>query len=315
MTGVLLSQSRGANVLGLTIDPIPAGPQANESDIQLRPLLFSIAYRMTGSVSEAEDLVQETYLRVHDAERRGTEIKSRRAYACAVITRLSIDYLRSARVRREEYVGEWLPEPIVTDRQSDPAEHTELSDSLSMAFLVLLERLSPPERAVFLLRDVFGYGFGEIAELIDKSEANCRQLAVRARRAVQEGQPRFEASVEKRWALAERFFSAIEAGDTDGLAGLLAADAVLYGDGGGKVAARRTPLRGGIEAARFLVNLGRRGRADGLVLTMVDVNGQPGAIVQTASRETVAVLSLDIADGSVYAVRSLSNPDKLGHLV
>jgi RNA polymerase sigma-70 factor (ECF subfamily) len=168
---------------------------------------------------------------------------------------------------------------------------------------------------VFLLRDVFGYGFGEIAELIGKSEANCRQLAVRARRGVQEGKPRFESSVEKRWALAERFFSAIEAGDTDGLAELLAADAVLYGDGGGKVPARRTPLRGGVEAARFLVNLGRRGRADGMVLTMVDVNGQPGAIVHTSSGETVAVLSLDIADGSVYAVRSVSNPDKLGHLV
>lgn len=304
-----------ANVLGVTIDPTPAGPPANESDIQLRPLLFSIAYRMTGSVSEAEDLVQETYLRVHDGEQRGTEIESRRAYACTVITRLSIDYLRSARVHREEYVGEWLPEPIVTDRESDPAERAVLSESLSMAFLVLLERLSPPERAVLLLRDVFGYGFGEVAELIGKSEANCRQLAVRARRAVQEGQPRFESSVEKRWALAERFFSAIEAGDTDGLANLLAADAVLYGDGGGKVAARRTPLRGGIEAARFLVNLGRLGRADGLVLTMVDVNGQPGAIVQASSGETVAVLSLDIADGCVYAVRSVSNPDKLGHLV
>lgn len=179
-----------------------------DSDNDLRPLLFSIAYRMTGSVTEAEDLVQETFLRVHDAEKRGTEIESRRAYACAVVTRLSIDHLRLARVQREEYVGEWLPEPIVTDRSSDPEQQAELSDSLSMAFLVLLERLSPPERAVFLLYDVFGFGFNEIAGLIDRTEGNCRQLAVRARRRVQEGQPRFESSIEKRWALAERFFAA-----------------------------------------------------------------------------------------------------------
>jgi len=236
--------------------PTP-GSKREESTAQLRPLLFSIAYRMTGSVTEAEDLVQEAFLRVHDAEQRGTEIESRRAYACAVVTRLSIDHLRSARVRREEYVGEWLPEPIVTDRDSDPAQHAELSDSLSLAFLVLLERLTPPERAVFLLRDVFGYGFDEIAGLIGKTEDNCRQLAVRARQRVQESQPRFESSIEKRWALAERFFAAIEVGDTEGLEQLLAADAVLYADGGGKAPARRTPLRGAVEAARFLANLGR----------------------------------------------------------
>ncbi len=157
---------------------IPDKP-TTEDDVQLRPLLFSIAYRMTGSVTEAEDLVQEAFLRIHDAEQRGTEIESRRAYACAVVTRLSIDHLRSARVRREQYVGEWLPEPIVSDRAADPAQRAELADSLSMAFLVLLERLSPPERAVFLLRDVFGYGYDEIAGLIGKSEVNCRQLAVR----------------------------------------------------------------------------------------------------------------------------------------
>jgi RNA polymerase sigma-70 factor (ECF subfamily) len=285
-----------------------------ETNVTLRPLLFSIAYRMVGSVTEAEDLTQETFLRVHDAEQRGTVIESRRAYACAVVTRLSIDHLRSARVRREEYVGEWLPEPIVTDRATDPAQHAELSDSLSMAFLVLLERLSPPERAVFLLRDVFGYGFDEVAELIAKSEDNCRQLAVRARQRVQEGQPRFESSVEKRWALAERFFAAIEAGDTEGLEQLLAADAVLYADGGGKAPARRTPLRGGVEAARFLSNLGRRAQADGWVLTLVDVNGQPGAIAHDSSGATIAVLSLDIADERVYAMRSVANPDKLGHV-
>jgi RNA polymerase sigma-70 factor (ECF subfamily) len=289
-------------------------PQTDETDNTLRPLLFSIAYRMTGSVADAEDLVQETYVRVHDAERHGTEIESRRAYACAVVTRLAIDYLRSARVRREEYVGEWLPEPIVTDRSADPEQQAELSDSLSMAFLVLLERLTPPERAVLLLRDVFGYGFDEVAELIDKTEAACRQLAVRAREKVQEGKPRFETSVEKRWALAERFFAAVETGDTEGLADLLAADVVLYGDGGGKAPARRAPLRGVVEAARFLAAFSPRAQRESWDLTLVDVNGQPGAVVHDGDGSTVAVVSLDIASEKVQAIRAVVNPDKLAHL-
>ncbi len=287
---------------------------SDETDATLRPLLFSIAYRMTGSVSEAEDLVQETYVRVHAAEKEGTQIESRRAFACAVVSRLSIDYLRSARVRREQYVGEWLPEPIVTDPILDPEEHAELSDSLSMAFLVLLERLTPPERAVLLLRDVFGFGFDEVAQLIDKSEAACRQLAVRAREKVQEGKPRFETSVEKRWALAEKFFAAVEQGDTEGLADMLAEEVVLYGDGGGKAPARREPLRGVVETARFLAAFSPRADREGWVLTMVDVNGQPGALVQGGDGSTVAVVSLDIAIGRVQAVRAVVNPDKLGHL-
>jgi RNA polymerase sigma-70 factor (ECF subfamily) len=289
-----------------------AGPA--ETDATLRPLLFSIAYRMTGSVTESEDLVQETYVRVHDAERHGTEIASRRAYACAVVTRLSIDHLRSARVRREEYVGEWLPEPIITDRSADPEAQAELSDSLSMAFLVLLERLTPPERAVLLLRDVFGYGFDEVSELIDKTEAACRQLAVRAREKVQEGKPRFETSVEKRWALAERFFAAVERGDTEGLADMLAEDVMLYGDGGGKAPARREPLRGITEIARFLTAFSPRAEREGWVLTMVDVNGQPGVIVHDGDGSTITVVSLDIAEGRVQTVRAVVNPDKLRHL-
>ncbi len=289
-------------------------PERDETDASLRPLLFSIAYRMTGSVNDAEDLIQETLLRVHDAVQRGTEIQSRRAYACAVMTRLSIDHLRSARVRREEYVGEWLPEPIVTEPTLDPQEHAELSDSLSMAFLVLLERLTPPERAVLLLRDVFGYGYDEIAEIIGKNEANCRQLAVRSREKVQQGKPRFESSVEKRWALAEKFFAAVEDGDTDGLVRLLADDAVMYGDGGGKAPARRTPVRGGLESARLLTSFARRAGPGVWKLTLVDVNGQPGAVVLDQSGETVAVLSLDIVDRVVQTVRAVVNPDKLRHL-
>ena len=293
--------------------PIPDA-ESGETDASLRPLLFSIAYRMTGSVGEAEDLVQETYVRVHTAEKEGTQIESRRAYSCAVVSRLAIDYLRSARVRREEYVGEWLPEPIVTDRTADPEQHAELSDSLSMAFLVLLERLTPPERAVLLLRDVFGFGFDEVAELIDKSEAACRQLAVRAREKVQDGKPRFETSVEKRWALAERFFAAIEQGDTEGLADMLAEDVVLYGDGGGKAPARREPLRGMSETARFLAAFSPRADREGWTLTLVDVNGQPGAVVQSGDGAIVAVVSLDVAMDKVQAVRAVVNPDKLSHL-
>jgi RNA polymerase sigma-70 factor (ECF subfamily) len=269
---------------------------------------------MTGAVTDAEDLVQETYARMHDAEGRGTVLESRRAYACAVVTRLAIDHLRSARVRREEYVGEWLPEPIVTDRSADPEQYAELSDSLSMAFLVLLERLTPPERAVLLLRDVFGYGFDEVAELIGKTEAACRQLAVRAREKVKEGKPRFETSVEKRWTLAERFFAAVEHGDTDGLAEMLAEDVVMYGDGGGKAPARREPIRGIMETARFLVAFRPRADREGWALTLVDVNGQPGAVVHDGDGSTITVVSLDIAMGKVQTVRAVVNPDKLAHL-
>lgn len=285
-----------------------------ENDTDLRGLLFSIAYRMTGSVSESEDLVQETFLRVHEAVERGTEIESPRAYACAVVTRLSIDHLRLARVQREEYVGDWLPEPIVTDRSADPAEQAELSDSLSMAFLVLLERLSPPERAVFLLREVFGYPFGEIARLIGKTEANCRQLAVRARRHVTDSQPRFESSIEKRWALAERFFAAMGNGDIEELASLLAEDVVVYADGGGKAPAIGEPIHGTDTAAQFLADLGRRMSAAQMSLVLADVNGQPGAIARDQSGQVVSVLSLDMAQHQVQVLRGITNPDKLGHI-
>ena len=281
---------------------------------ELRPLLFSIAYQMVGSASEAEDLVQETYLRFHRAVAGGTEVDSPKAWLSAVTTRLAIDHLRSARARREQYVGAWLPEPLVTGEDADPAGHAETADSLSLAFLVLLERLTPVQRAVFLLHEVFGYGYAEIGGLVGRSEDNCRQIAARARRHIEAGRPRFEASRREREELARRFFAAIDQGDTEGLVGLLAADAVIYGDGGGKAPAVTVPAHGAERVARFLLGRARRGRAVGMVVTPAEINGHPGALILDPAGRLLGVLALDIADGRVQTVRSIVNPDKLGHL-
>src|SRR5574341_2103921 len=194
----------------------------DEAYEELRRPMLAVAYRMTGSVSEAEDIVQEAFLRYHRALGGEVEIESPRAYLVAVTTRLAIDHLRSARVRRERYVGAWLPEPLVAGISDDAARNAETADSLSMAFLVVLERLSPVERAVFLLRDVFGYGYDEIARVVGKREDNCRQLAARARRHVRDQQPRFEAGRRQREELGRRFVAALEEGDTEGLIGMLA---------------------------------------------------------------------------------------------
>jgi RNA polymerase sigma-70 factor (ECF subfamily) len=282
----------------------------------LRPTLLALAYRMLGSVGEAEDVVQEAYLRHRRALARGEEIESPRAYLSAVVTRLSIDQLRSARARREVYVGEWLPEPVLTDAgpDVDPAEHAERADSLSLAFLVLLEQLNPVERAVFLLHDVFGYGYDEIARTIGKSEDNCRQLATRARRHVDEHRPRFEASRQERERLAERFFAAVSGGDVDGLVEMLAADVVVYGDGGGKSPSWPQPIVGRDRVAKLLAGVGRQVADYDLVLSLREVNGHPGAVVTDASGGIVSVFSLDVADGVVQTVRSVINPDKLRHL-
>jgi RNA polymerase sigma-70 factor (ECF subfamily) len=281
----------------------------------LRPLLFSIAYRMLGSVSDAEDIVQETFLRHRRASVEGQEVESPKAFLSAVVTRLSIDQLRSARQRRESYVGEWLPEPLLTDEDAlDPAAHAEQADTLSMAFLLLLERLSPVERAVFLLHDVFAYGYDEIAAIVGKSEGNCRQLALRARRHVEEQKPRFEASRRKRDELAARFFAAVGDGDLDGLVELLAADVVVYGDSGGKAPSCPQPIVGADRVSRLLVGLGRQIQELGLTVRAHQINGQPGAIVFDASGHLTNVFSIDISEGVVQTVRSVINPDKLRHL-
>jgi len=283
---------------------------------QLRPMSFGIAYRMLGSVAEAEDVVQEALLRVLGALRDGTHVESPRAYVATVTTRLAIDELRSARTRRERYVGEWLPEPLLEEPAADPAKHAELSDSLSLALLVLLESLSPEQRAVLLLHDVFDYGYREIAEIVDKSEDNVRQLAVRARRHVEERRPRFDSSPERRAELARRFFDAAEDGELEALEALLAEDVTLHGDGGGKVPALARALAGRGRVARTLLAWTRyvRHLAPEGEMRPVEVNGQPGALLLDGDGRLMGVWALDIAGGEVRSVRSIINPDKLRHL-
>jgi RNA polymerase sigma-70 factor, ECF subfamily len=281
---------------------------------ELRPLLFSIAYRMIGSVSEAEDIVQESFLRIHRAEAEGTRIESPKAYLSAITTRLSIDHLKSARMRREQYVGQWLPEPLLTDPGPDAAAQAETADSLSMAFLILLESLTPVERAVFLLREVFDYDYGEIARIVERTEDNCRQLYVRARRHVDEGRPRFEASRQQRDELARRFFAAAEQGDTEALVEMLAADAVVYGDGGGRAPSWPKPIYGRERVARLIAGAVTQAKELGASIQPIEVTGQPGVMFADEDGRIAVVMSVDIADGVVQTIRSVINPDKLAHL-
>jgi RNA polymerase sigma-70 factor (TIGR02957 family) len=282
---------------------------------ELRPAAFSIAYRMLGSVSEAEDVVQEGLLRLHRALDGGEDVRSPRAFLSTVVTRLAIDELRSARARRETYVGEWLPEPLLVSADEDPAKRAELADSLSLAFLVVLERLSPEQRAVFLLRDVFDYPYSEIAEIVGKSEPAVRQLAVRARAHVTEERPRFEASEERRRELAGRFFAAAREGELEALESLLAEDVELHGDGGGKVPALARPLHGRRRVARTMAAWLRTAvRVGGVEFREVEVNGQPGATLLDRDGKLVGVMALDIAEGRIQGIRSVVNPDKIGHI-
>ncbi len=289
----------------------------SESELlnELRPRAFAIAYRMLGTVSEAEDIVQEALLRVHSAIEQGEEISSPRAYTATVVTRLAIDELRSARARRETYVGEWLPEPVADAPAEDPAQHAELADSLSLAFLVVLESLTPEQRASFLLHDVFDYDYGKVAEIVGTGEDNARQLASRARRRVQDETPRFDASAEQRDQLASSFFAAAEEGDFESLEALLAEDVALHGDGGGLAPAIKHPVFGRAKVAQMLRNwFSLMHRIEGLALRRVVVNGQPGAEYLDPEGRVIGVLSLDIADGQILAMRSIVNPEKLAHL-
>ncbi|MDT9698764.1 RNA polymerase sigma-70 factor [Streptomyces sp. P17] len=278
---------------------------------ELRTLLFAIAYRILGSVSEAEDAVQEAWLRWEAVQTRPASTK---AYLSAVVTRISIDVLRSARVRREAYVGPWFPEPLLNDPYEDPERSAELADSLSMAALVLLERLTPLERAVFVLREVFGFGFPEIASAVDRSEAACRQLAVRARRHMDEGRPRFEADRKERDELAERFFDAFREGDVDGLRELLAGDVQMVGDGGGKAPQWARAIVGAENVSRLLVSLSQPFGLIGVQAEPHEVNGQPGVIFRDRDGKVINIMAIDIADGRVQTIRSVINPEKLTHV-
>jgi RNA polymerase sigma-70 factor, ECF subfamily len=303
--------SYGNNVMAaLHEDGIPGGQLP-----RLRQLIFSISYRMLGSVADAEDVVQESFLRFHRAQAEGTVIESEKAYLASIATRLSIDHLRSARVRREQYVGTWLPEPIVDEREPEAERRAENLESLSMAFLLMMETLSPVERAVFVLREVFDYGYEDIAAIVEKTEDNCRQIFVRAKQRVAGGKPRFENSREKREELARRFLAACERGDLAGLEQLLAADATFYGDGGGKVPiAVRQPVHGRDRVARLLHGIIFKRKHLGSRLRGTNVNGQPGAMILDPQDRLIYVFALDIADDVVQAVRSVINPDKLRHL-
>ena len=296
------------------------GPADETGAAGYRPLLFSIAYGMTGSVGDAEDIVQDAFLGLTRARQAGTAIADPKAYLTTAVTRLGINYLRSARVRREPYVGDWLPEPVVVPAGGPgPAEHAELADSLSMAFLVLLEALSPVERAVFMLREVFGYGYPDVARITGKTEVNCRQIFARARQRVAAGRqvldsappPARRAEGEE---LARRFFEAAAGGDMDALLGMLAPDVVSYADGGGKTQAMEKPLAGRQRVMRLLVGLFRRGRLIGAYIRLAWVNGQPGAVMYDAEGRVISVMELDVADGVIQAIHSVVNPDKLGHL-
>jgi RNA polymerase sigma-70 factor, ECF subfamily len=282
-----------------------------EQFTELRPMLFAIAYRILGSVSEAEDAVQETWLRY---ETSATEPTSAKAFLSAVVTRISIDVLRSARVRREAYVGNWFPEPLVEDPYDDPERSAELADSVSMASLLLLERLSPLERAVFVLRDVFAFDFSEIASAVGRSEDACRQLAVRARRHMEAGRPRFDADRREREELAARFFDALREGDIDGLRELLAADVQMTADSGGKAPQWGKGAFGAEHVARMLGSFFPWLSEIDVTFEQHELNGQPGAIFRDREGRVLNTWTVDVLDGRIQAIRTMLNPEKLGHV-
>ncbi len=271
-----------------------------------RPLLFSIAYRMLGSVMDAEDVVQEAYPRWRGVSR--DEVDLPKSYLSAVVTRLCIDHLRSAKVWREQYVGPWLPEPLLTDSVPDAADTVALDDSLSMAFLVLLESLTPTERAIFLMREVFGYEYQEIARIVGKSEANCRQIARRAREAVAARRPRFDASKEQEERLTRRFVEICMDGDMKSLLRILSEDIILWSDGGGQVRAALNPIRGSEKVSRFL--FGILGKTPGFSTRMASINGQTG-IIGYVDGHPIGTVTLDIAGDLIEGIRIVVNPEKL----
>jgi RNA polymerase sigma factor (sigma-70 family) len=278
-----------------------------------RPLLFSIAYRMLGSASDAEDVLQDAWLRYRGA----SDVRSPKAFAAKIVTRLCLDRLKAARTVREQYVGPWLPEPVLTSGPEAPDAVLQRSESVIFAFLMLLEALSPEERAVFILKEAFDYGHGEIAEMLDLTPANSRQLFHRAKARLKEGRPRLSGTPESRRALAEQFASAFQAGDAAVLTRLLARDVGLWSDGGGKVSAARRPLRGRDEVLRFLTGLHRIAVNAGLFaqasFTVGEVNGEP-AILQRVGGRLDAVYVISVIGGAIDGIRAVRNPDKLVYI-
>jgi RNA polymerase sigma-70 factor (TIGR02957 family) len=285
-----------------------------ESHEDLRSLLFSIAYRMLGSVSDAEDIVQESLLRLHVSLDRGVTVESPRAFLTTVATRLAIDELRSARARRETYFGPWIPEPLLVSTGPDPAEAAERDESLALSFLVLLETLSPVERAVFLLREVFAYDYDQIAMIVEKTEANCRQIFGRARQRIAARTARFQVTRQERDELAARFVDAVENGELSRLEAYLAADATFYGDGGGKARGLPVPIHGRDRIHRLLLGFLPEHRAAGGRVLRVPVNGEPGILFFDGDGHLISVFAMEIGDSGIQAIRSVINPDKLGHL-
>lgn len=271
-----------------------------------RPRLFALAYRMLGSVADAEDVVQDAFLRWHQ---RAEPVDNPAAFLTTIVTRLAIDHLRSARVQRETYVGPWLPEPLVTAGTDRPAE---LADTLATAFLLLLERLNPTERAVLLLHDVFGYPFDDVAEAVEKTPVHCRQIARRARQRVRAERPRFQTSAAARDRLVAHFLTACREGDVDGLRALLADDATLFSDGGGQVVAALRPLHGADRIIRFLLGIIRKA-PEGLRVEPTELNGQPGFLVATP-HQVDSAWALEVVAGQIRALYVVRNPDKLRHL-
>jgi RNA polymerase sigma-70 factor (ECF subfamily) len=304
-------QKNGIDASGARQSSDPEGSIRLATFDQYRSLLFSIAYRMLGSVADAEDMLQETFIRWQQSTE--DTIRSPRAFLVTIISRLCINHLQSARVQREEYVGQWLPEPIVTDPGSDPFGIIKVDESLSMAFLLLLERLTPVERAVFLLREVFEYEYSEIAAVLGQSEVNCRQILRRARQHVTTLRPRFETSEQKQNDLLQSFIKAVETGDTEGLVALLSNDVVLHSDGGGKAVAVPNPIRGAGNVARGILGGLKRFVPKTLVRRLVRINGEPG-VVNYLEGKPHSVLTLDAIGGRIRAIYVVTNPEKLSHL-
>ncbi len=280
-----------------------------------RPALFAIAYRMLGSATDAEDVLQDAWLRFSAA--RPEEVRSAKAYLTTIVTRLCLDRLKSARATREEYVGPWLPEPIATSERG-PERSLAQAESVTLAFMVLLETLTPEERAVFLLREVFDYEYPEIADMLDLSSANCRQLFHRAKARLAERKPRFRAGVDEKRPLVERFVHAFSAGNEAELTSVLAADVGFWSDGGGKVLAARRPVFGREAVAHMLVGFRRKAPATGLDLSsvrleIVEVNDEPAMLVRIDGRLD-SVYTMTVEDGAITAMRVVRNPDKLTYI-